>query len=62
MAKLGFALSIFDIGKLYWERKRHPKPDWINSFMKRNNLSLKEATKLTIACYNATKNLFVIFW
>ena len=52
MDKLGFALSIFDIGKLYWERKRHPKPDWINSFMKRNNLSLEEATKLSIACYN----------
>ena len=42
-------------------RKGHPEPDWINAFMKQNNLSLKEATKLSVACYNATKNLFVIY-
>lgn len=29
--------------------------------MKRNNLSLKEATKLSIARYNSTKNPFIIY-
>ena len=38
-----------------------PGPDWLNSFMKKQNLSLKNATKLCKARYNATKNPFVIF-
>ena len=33
----------------------------MTSYLKRNNLSLKEATKLSSARYNATKNPFVIF-
>ena len=45
----------------YGGRKGHPGPDWINSFMKQNNFSLKEATKLCVARYNATKNPFVIY-
>ena len=38
-----------------------PGPDWLNNFMKKQNLSLKNATKLSKARYNATKNPFVIF-
>ena len=39
----------------------YPGPDWLNNFMKKQNLTLKNATKLCKACYNATKNPFVIF-
>ena len=35
-------------------------PDWINSFTKRQKFSLKEATKLSTARYNATKNPFIV--
>ena len=38
-----------------------PWPDWMTSYLKRNNLSLKKSTKLNSARYNATKNPFVIF-
>ena len=38
----------------------YPGPDWARKFMDNNNLSLKEATKLSVARYNATKNPFVI--
>ena len=38
-----------------------PGAHWMTSYLKRNNLSLKEATKLSSARYNATKNPFVIF-
>ena len=42
-------------------RPGHPGPDWMNSFFKRNNLSLKQATELSVPRYNATKNLFIIY-
>ena len=42
-------------------KKRHPRPDRIESFKKQNNLSLKEGTKLSVAQYNAKKNPFVIY-
>ena len=45
----------------YGSRKGHPGPDWVKLFMKRNNLSLKEATKLCVARYNATKNPFIVY-
>ena len=38
-----------------------PRTDLITSYLKRNNLSLKGATKLSSASYNAKKNPFVIF-
>ena len=41
-------------------RPGYPGPDWLKSFMDKNSLSLKEATKLSRARYNATKNLFII--
>ena len=34
--------------------------DWISLFMKQQNLSLKNATKLSKPCQNATKNPFII--
>ena len=37
-----------------------PGPDWIASFMKMSGLSLKNATKLSKAHNNATKNPFII--
>ena len=37
-----------------------PGPDWIASFMKTSGLSLKNATKLSKARSNATKNPFII--
>ena len=45
----------------YGGRKGHPGPDWVKLCMKRNNLSLKEATKLCVARYNATKNPFIVY-
>ena len=45
----------------YGGGKGHPGPDWLKLFMKRNNLSLKEATKLCVARYNATKNPFIVY-
>ena len=39
----------------------HPGLDWTNSFIKRNNLSLKQATKLIVPRYNVTKNPFVVY-
>ena len=45
----------------YRGRKGHPGPDWVKLFMNRNNLSLKEATKLCVTRYNATKNPFIVY-
>ena len=45
----------------YKKRPGYPGPDWLTSFIKKNNLSLKEATKLSQPRYNATKNPFVIY-
>ena len=45
----------------YRGRKDHPGPDWFKLFMNRNNLSLKETTKLFVARYNATKNPFIVY-
>ena len=43
-------------------RQGHPSPDWMKrKKMERNNLSLKNATKLNVACYGATKNPFIIY-
>ena len=42
-------------------RPGYPGPDWLKSFMDKNSLSLKEATKLSRAWYNATKNPFIIY-
>ena len=42
-------------------RPGYPGPDWLKSFMDKNSLSLKEATRLSCARYNATKNLFIIY-
>ena len=39
----------------------YPGPDWIKQFMKKKNLSAKQAATLSSARYNATKNLFIIF-
>ena len=44
----------------YGGRRGFPGPDWIHAFMDQHNLSLKEATKLSRARYNATKNPFVV--
>ena len=35
-------------------------PDWLKTFIKKQNLSLKNATKLCKARYNATKNPFIV--
>ena len=51
-------------GQMYLKhdgRPGFPGAQWMTSYLKRNNLSLKEATKLSSARYNATKNPFVIF-
>ena len=45
----------------YKGRIGYPGPDWINAFLKNNNLSLKDATKLCVARFNATKNPFIIY-
>ena len=50
------ALNVFN----YKERRSYPGPDWIKSFMERNNLFFKEATKLSSHRYNPTKNPFII--
>ena len=42
-------------------RPGYPGPDWLKSFMDKDSLSLKEATKLSQARYNATKNAFIIY-
>ena len=42
-------------------RPGYPRPDWLKSFMDKNSLSLKEATKLSRARYNATKKPFIIY-
>ena len=44
----------------YKKLKVSPGKDWISLFMKRQNLSLKNATKLSKPCQNATKNPFII--
>ena len=44
----------------YKKLKGSPGKDWITLFMKRQNLSLKNATKLSKPCQNATKNPFII--
>ena len=40
--------------------KECPGPDWLNTFMKKQNLSLKNATKFCKARYNATENTFIV--
>ena len=45
----------------YKGKQGYPGPDWMSSFIKNNNLSLKQVTTFSIARYNATKNLFVIY-
>jgi len=42
-------------------RKGYPGPDWLSTFLLKNNLSLKEATKLCVSRYNATKNPFLVY-
>ena len=39
----------------------YPGPDWISLFLEKNNLSLKDATKFSVARYNATQNFFIIY-
>ena len=42
-------------------RQGYPGPNWMKrKEMKRNNLSLKDTTKLSVAHYNATENPFII--
>ena len=48
-------------GKKIKGRPGYPGPDWLKSFMDKNSLSLKEATKLSPTRYNATKNPFIIY-
>ena len=55
--RIEHAKKIFKFGG----RPGHPGPDWMNSFIKRNNLSLKQATKLSVPRYHATKNQFNIY-
>ena len=45
----------------YGGRRGHPVPDWTNSFIKRNNLSLKQATKLSVPRYNAMENPLAVY-
>ena len=44
----------------YKNLKGSPEKDWISSFMKRYNVSLKNATKLSKSRHNASKNSFNI--
>ena len=44
----------------YKNLKVSPTGDWISLFIKQQNLSLKNATKLSKPCQNATKNPFII--
>ena len=45
----------------YKGNEGYPGPDWISLFLEKNNLSLKDDTKLNVARYNATKNPFIIY-
>ena len=45
----------------YKGRIGYPGPDWVNKFIKNNGLSSKQATTLSAARYNATKNPFIIY-
>ena len=38
----------------------YPRPDWMRNFLKRNKLSLKQATKLSIVGHNAICNAFIV--
>ena len=38
-----------------------PGYDWIMDFLKESNLSIKDATKLSVCRYNATRNPFIIY-
>ena len=38
-----------------------PGPEWVNKFIKDNTLSIKDATKLSVARHTATRNPFVIY-
>ena len=42
-------------------RPDYPHADWLKSFLDKNSLSLKEATNLSRARYNAAKNPFIIY-
>ena len=44
----------------YKNLKGSPGKDWISLFMKQQNLSLKNTTKLSKPCQNPTKNTFII--
>ena len=35
-------------------------PDWLNTFLKKQNVSSKNTTKLCKARYNSTKNPFIV--
>ena len=45
----------------YKGNEGYPGPDWISLFLEKNNLSLRDDTKLNAARYNATKNPFIIY-
>ena len=44
----------------YKNLKGSPGKDWISLFMKQQNLSLKNTTKLSKPCQNPTKNTFIV--
>ena len=52
----GRAKKVFD----YKGVKGCPGPNWVSNFIRKNKLSLKEATKLCTARHNATKNPFIV--
>ena len=39
----------------------YPQPDWMNFFIKWDNVFLKQATKLSIPKHNAMKSSFIIY-
>ena len=53
MLKINNKLTCFKNGR--------PRIDWLNNFMKRNNLSLKKGNLLSQNRRNATENPFIIF-
>ena len=44
----------------YKGNEEYPGPDWTSLFLEKNNLSLKDVSKLTVARYSVTKNPFII--
>ena len=57
-----YSITIMRKGKKlkFKGRPGYPGPHWLKSFMDKNSLSLKEATKLSQARYNATTTPFII--